>query len=75
MQAANDCVLLQTDITFNLAIQILNCLRRDNQAGATSYQVVTIKDIESDDRLDHYSFRFGGAHAASPPKCIQSGCL
>ena len=72
MQAANDCVLLQTDITFNLAIEILNCLQRDNQLGVRSYQVVTIENIESDDRLVPYRFRFGGAHAASPPKCIQS---
>ena len=72
MQAANDCVLLQTDITFNLAIEILNSLQKDNHLGVRSYQVVTIENIESDDRLGQYRFRFGGAHAASPQKCVQS---
>ena len=72
MQAENDCVLSQTDITFNLAIEILNCLQKDKQLEVRSYQVVTIENIESDDSQDQFRFRFGGAHATSPQKSLQS---
>lgn len=70
MQVANDCVLLQTDITFNLALEVLNSLQRDGQLEVCTYQVVTIENIESDDRQDHFCFRFGGARA-SEQKSLQ----
>lgn len=66
MQAIeNDCILLQTDISFNLAIETLNSLQRDNQLRVCSYQVVTVENIESDDCQDKYRSRFGGSHAAT----------
>ena len=55
----NDCILVQTDCTFNIALAVLKSLNND-EIQVCSYKVVTINNIESNDPHDHYSLRFGG---------------
>ena len=64
----NDCILLQTDIAFNLGLEVLHQLARDNQVYTCAHQTVSIDNIESDDKHYHHRFRFGGTHATSPEK-------
>ena len=56
----NDCILVQTDCAFNIVLTVLESLSNDDEFHVSSYKVVTIKNIESDDPDDHYSLRFGG---------------
>ena len=56
----DDCILVQTDCTFNIALIVIKSLSNDNVLQVCSYKVVTIDNIESNDPDDHYSLRFGG---------------
>lgn len=63
-----DCILVQTDIAFNLALEVLADLQRNGQLQLRTSQTVTIDNIESNDSRDDLCFTFGGAHAASYKK-------
>ena len=63
----NDCILVQTDCTFNIALAIFRCLEADCEFHVCSSEVVTIRNIESDDPDEEFSLRFGGtSHHTSP---------
>ena len=67
-----DCILVQADIAFNLALEILSDLQRNGQLYLRTSQTVTIDNIESNDSHDQLRFTFGGAHAGSYKKRFQS---
>ena len=56
----NDCILVQTDFTFNIALTIFKSLKADNVFHVCTSNVVTIENIASNDQDDDYSLRFGG---------------
>jgi hypothetical protein len=56
----NDCILVQTDCTFNIALIVIKSLKIDGVLHERSYKDVTIVNIESNDQDDRYSLRFGG---------------
>ena len=66
-----DCVLVQTDIAFNLSLEILSDLRRKEQLQLRTSQTVTIDNIESNDSHPQLRFTFGGLHAESDRKRLQ----
>ena len=67
----NDCILVQTDCAFNIVLTVLESLSNDDEFHVSSYKVVTIKNIESDDPDDHYSLRFGGGGDQPFPQRLQ----
>lgn len=67
-----DCILVQADIVFNLALEVLSDLQRNEQLDLRTSQTVSIDNIESNARHDQLRFTFGGAHAGSYRRRIQS---
>lgn len=56
----NDCILVQTDCTFNIALAVFKSLKTDGEFHVCTYKVVSIQNIESNDPDDAYALRFGG---------------
>jgi hypothetical protein len=56
----NDCILIQTDCTFNIALAIIESLSYNDEIHVCSSKAVTINNIESNADDPHYSLRFGG---------------
>jgi hypothetical protein len=67
----NDCILVQTDCTFNIALTVLKSLRGDDAFLLCSSKVVTIENIESNADDSRYSLRFGGGGKRSFPQRLQ----
>ena len=63
-----NCILLQTDIAFNLGLEVLKELMKDDQIYECARQTADIINIESDDKNYKHRFRFGGKNATSPTK-------
>ena len=72
MQAdiTNDCIFVQTDSTFNIAVAVLKSFKRD-EIHVFSSKVVAIDNVESNDPEAEYFLRFGGQGANSFPRSLQ----
>ena len=66
MAAVNfDCIIVQTDIAFELALDVLRRLQEHQLLEATHLQVVSIENVESNAPNDPDRFIFGGGRSNS----------
>ena len=67
-----DCILVETDIAFNLVLETLSELQRNQLLHLRTSRTVMIDNIESNNSSDYHCFRFGGEHAGSFIKRTQA---
>ena len=66
----NDCILVDTDCTFNIALAVLKSLRAGDEFDVSSSKVVTIENIASNNPDKRYPLTFGGKGVTSPLQCF-----
>ena len=65
MATVNDCIIVQTDIAFDVALDVLRQLQAHQLLEATHLQVVSIENVESNAPNDPDRFVFGGGRGNS----------
>ena len=65
MAAVNDCIIVQTDIAFDVALDVLRRLQEHQLLEVTHLQVVSIENVESNAPNEPDRFIFGGGRGNS----------